>query len=305
MFNLRRSGIAVWIVAALCVGLPASASGAVTVGQTGNTGSNCAGSGYTLVQDTVAAAPTYVMPAHGVITSWSHSAGSGAVEMRLKVYRRTGVIDRLLAVGHSPLEAPAPNGLRTFGARVKVAAGDLLGLSILSSTGTFACIFGTAAAGDRTRQAAGDPTLGSPLVGPFNDSVLSRVNVSAQLEPDADADGFGDETQDQCPTDSAEQADCTAPRTTITEKPERRIKTRKRAAKVRVSFESEAGATFECKLDRHAFRRCESPFKVRARAKPGKGKKHRIRIKATDQAGNVESKAATVRFRVIRKRKAR
>jgi hypothetical protein len=37
-----------------------------------------------------------------------------------------------------------------------------------------------------------------------------RVNVSATLEPDADADGFGDETQDQCVGSAGPQSGCAA-----------------------------------------------------------------------------------------------
>jgi hypothetical protein len=34
------------------------------------------------------------------------------------------------------------------------------------------------------------------------------VNISVVLEPDADHDGFGDETQDQCPTNATTQGPC-------------------------------------------------------------------------------------------------
>jgi hypothetical protein len=34
------------------------------------------------------------------------------------------------------------------------------------------------------------------------------LDLSATLEPDADHDGFGDETQDQCPTNASTQGAC-------------------------------------------------------------------------------------------------
>jgi hypothetical protein len=37
-----------------------------------------------------------------------------------------------------------------------------------------------------------------------------QFDVSAKLEPDADHDGFGDETQDQCPASAATQGACAA-----------------------------------------------------------------------------------------------
>ena len=38
--------------------------------------------------------------------------------------------------------------------------------------------------------------------------VLNELEVQATIEPDADNDGFGDETQDQCPTQAATQGPC-------------------------------------------------------------------------------------------------
>jgi hypothetical protein len=37
-----------------------------------------------------------------------------------------------------------------------------------------------------------------------------QIDVSAVLEPDADHDGFGDETQDQCPTNGSTHGPCPA-----------------------------------------------------------------------------------------------
>ena len=58
-----------------------------------------------------------------------------------------------------------------------------------------------------------------------------RLNIAATLEADADADGFGDETQDACPADPALQdapCDRVAPDTQITQSPE--AKGRKKTA---------------------------------------------------------------------------
>jgi len=95
--------------------------------------------------------------------------------------------------------------------------------------------------------------------------------------------------------------DTTPPVTAITKKPKARVKTKKAKAKVTVKFQSEAGATFKCKLDRKPFKTCRSPLKVKAKSKPGKGMKHTIKVRATDAAGNVELKPPTVKFKVVRK----
>lgn len=73
----------------------------------------------------------------------------------------------------------------------------------------------------------------------------------------------------------------------------RTVKTTKKSLKVKVAFGSEQGATFECKLGKAAYEPCTSPYKVKAKSKPGKGKKHKISIKARDEAGHV-GEAATV-----------
>lgn len=92
----------------------------------------------------------------------------------------------------------------------------------------------------------------------------------------------------------------TGPKTKITKKPKAKIKTKEKKVKVKVSFSSEAGATFECKLDKADYEPCTSPYSVMAKSKGGKGKKHKISIKARDTSGNV-GKPATVEFTVIRK----
>jgi Ca2+-binding RTX toxin-like protein len=38
-----------------------------------------------------------------------------------------------------------------------------------------------------------------------------RILIAANVEPDSDRDGFGDETQDQCPTNATIQGPCPAP----------------------------------------------------------------------------------------------
>lgn len=95
--------------------------------------------------------------------------------------------------------------------------------------------------------------------------------------------------------------DTTAPKTTITGAPKAKIRTSKSKANVTVSFRSEQGAKFKCRLDKAKYEPCSSPYTVMAESKGGKGKKHAISIRATDRAGNV-GKAATVRFKVIRSR---
>ncbi len=93
--------------------------------------------------------------------------------------------------------------------------------------------------------------------------------------------------------------DATAPVVKISKAPKKKVKGKKAKAKVSVAFTSEAGATFTCKVDKKPAKPCSSPFKTKAKAKGGKGKKHVIVIIAKDAAGNA-SAPATVKFTALR-----
>jgi subtilisin-like proprotein convertase family protein len=87
--------------------------------------------------------------------------------------------------------------------------------------------------------------------------------------------------------------DRAAPDTTVTKAPKARTTKRK----ARIAFTAdEAGVRFECKLDAKAWKPCTSPFTTK---KLGYGK-HKVRIRAVDGAGNVESRPAVVRWRIVR-----
>jgi Domain of unknown function (DUF4394) len=95
------------------------------------------------------------------------------------------------------------------------------------------------------------------------------------------------------PTPPPPQVDTTAPNTRISGGPKRR--TRARSARFRFRS-SEAGSTFQCKLDKKRFRRCRSPKRYR-RLRPGK---HTFRVRAIDAAGNVDRTPAVRRWRIVR-----
>ena len=100
--------------------------------------------------------------------------------------------------------------------------------------------------------------------------------------------------------DTSKPPDTTPPDTTLKKQPKSRIKTKKKKARIEVAFKSEPGAAFRCKLDKAKYEPCTSPYSVKARSKPGKGKKHEISVRAIDSAGNVGD-PVVVGFRVVRK----
>lgn len=86
-----------------------------------------------------------------------------------------------------------------------------------------------------------------------------------------------------------------APETTIVKGPKAR--SHKRTAKFRF-VSSEAGSTFQCKLDKKSFKPCLSPKKYK-RLKPGR---HVFEVRAIDAAGNRDKTPATWKFRVLPRR---
>jgi hypothetical protein len=89
--------------------------------------------------------------------------------------------------------------------------------------------------------------------------------------------------------------DSTIPHTRITMGPA--SKTRKHSAVFRFTDTTEEapGTTFLCKVDRAKWKRCSSPLRL----KRLRVRRYIVRVKATDVAGNAETRAATRRFKVV------
>lgn len=58
---------------------------------------------------------------------------------------------------------------------------------------------------------AGDLPVGSSASFTPSGPVGRAIDVSAYVEADADGDGYGDTSQDQCPTDASTQGACKSP----------------------------------------------------------------------------------------------
>jgi len=268
------------------------AEGSVVVGQTG-TPLACApstpGPSTWVQQATGAAAPTYVVPGPGVITSFSHNANGTPGSIRAVVVGAgTGPTNRTI-LGFSELQPVTPNTLKTFKTRIPAPAGAGLGL-YLSAT-NMGCQFGTADTADVITGAEMDPTV-TPTYAPLpaNSFTQRRLNLSVVWEPDVDKDGYGDVSQDVCPQSAATQAACPAPETTLTKSPAKR--SAKRAAKIK--FTSAAGATFTCAVDEKKAKPCSSPFKRRY-----KYGKHVVVVTAVSNVGILDPTPAKVKFRIV------
>jgi hypothetical protein len=136
----------------------------------------------------------YTVAGGGVITAMRTSfAGPQGAATALRVFRPfesrwTGVATVPVTLGAS--------GEAAVATRVPVQAGDVLGLSKPAGP-ALACAIPSPGA------LLFHVPVSEPDAMPFTPKVTPDLvpNVAATLEPDADRDGYGDESQDRCPTD--------------------------------------------------------------------------------------------------------
>jgi hypothetical protein len=144
-----------------------------------------------------------------VISKWTFNGPTGLpgglVSQRLKILRSVGS-KQFQVVGESALSSIS-GGLNTFSTRVPVLAGDLIGTngSYEGLPFTFYCQTGNP--GDQLGVIVGNPPVGS-IASESEGGPGYQVPVTVFVEPDADNDGFGDETQDACPQSAAVQVAC-------------------------------------------------------------------------------------------------
>jgi len=188
---MRRGLVAI----ACCVGalaLPVSSAGAATIiGQTFAPAAVCS-SGTGWVQD---GTPSEVIPSDGVITSFSAGTElmvSGQTELLVlshvsgTTYHVEAKSDPGAMTGTIPL-------VQSFPTRISVHAGELIG--------AFGLVCDTALPGSSFHTFYGaDPAVGTDQAFPTYNGPDFGANLSAKLEPDADCDGLGDETQDPAVT---------------------------------------------------------------------------------------------------------
>jgi hypothetical protein len=154
--------------------------------------------------------PPLTVPQAGVITSWSTNVipFTGSLGQQMRVFRPTANPSALQVVGESE-PAAVVAGANTFATRVPVQAGDRVGLGPAGGgsfpAGALLC-GGTGNALDVAGIFEGVPPAGSTVS--FTPTPEFQVAVAATVEPDADHDGFGDETQDKCPQSATTQAAC-------------------------------------------------------------------------------------------------
>ena len=282
----------------------APASAATTLGSTDFAASAgpCTAD-YTYLQGSPPAGTTYVAATAGVITKWRFHA-TDATQLKFKVLRHTTGNDYTVVAASDTVTAAAGT-TSEFPGRSVVQPGDVLGITG-KSTGCVAA----AAAGSLALYAASDVGVGSTTT--FSLSPTTAIPVAATIEADADGDGYGDETQDLCPTQAATQGQCVTttpppspplpppssptPDTTVTKGP-----TQTKKSTVKYSFTSTvAGSTFECRLkgkgvhtvQDKTFQPCTSP-RTYKKLVPGK---YTFLVRAVSVAGTADATPAKVKL---------
>ena len=215
---MRRNGAALRTVLATAAALlvtPALAQAATTIGQVSPPGlgitCNTGGGSGELVQLLNATGNGYAVPAGGgVITNWSTAASGGVGTIRLRVYSADSNATSITPVAESdPVEfAPDPAGAHPT--RIPVKGGEHIGFAV-SATGGTGCAF--------ANNANADVVVVSRSIGPLNQAKpialpdaaaqsTALLSIAAGVEADADGDGYGDETQDRCPSQAATHDAC-------------------------------------------------------------------------------------------------
>lgn len=193
------------VCGALCV--PSLASAAVTIGgDVAAPGSPqpCDNVGCEFVQLSLVGART-AAPFDGVVVRWRVSGSSGPLALR--VMRAAG--SSYVFISTSALRTPASTDVESFATRQPIRAGDYVGVEGENTT---------AQLGFASPGTAGDVAAAWASVVP--DGFGTPPNLfangdsfayNADVEPDADHDGYGDETQDKCPSDASTQGVCPRP----------------------------------------------------------------------------------------------
>ena len=288
MTSLRVGGILA--AAAATVLTAGSAHAATTFGSSAPPVDDCAAD-QTYMQIAGPPGTQFAAPTDGVITSWGFEGVGSPPTLKLKMFRSGP--GGFTVVGESSQHTPLV-GPNSYPTRIPVKAGDLLGLTLITS----------GPCGDNSIGSlsvfAGDPPIAATPT-PLG-AGTATLAVSAVLEPDGDGDGFGDETQDKCPADPQSQIapcpDRAAPDTKITGGTKR---SKDGTAKFKFSSE-DADAKFSCKLKGRGLTRrrrkakpCESPVRYR-KLDPGR---YTFSVAATDAAGNTDGTPAKRKFRIL------
>ncbi len=206
---IRRLGLIVSAAATVSMLWASAASAATEFGSTCQANASQPSLSLLQVQQAATNGLPITAPTGGVITRWSLDnqipTDPGQFPQALQVYRQAGPGNAFTLISQTT-ETPLAAGLNSFPTRLPVQAGDRLGIH--GATETMYCL--TSGSSEEDNDVVGyiEGEIQPGATQTFGQDSPFRIPVRAAIEPDADNDGFGDETQDQCPQNAAIQTPC-------------------------------------------------------------------------------------------------
>jgi hypothetical protein len=222
-------------------------------------------------------------PADGVIVKFRmRTTAAESVTFRLANIDKQGDLALAQGVGTGPtVTTQASEDIQEFAARVPVKQGQHLALDAPSthmvynnSGNEFTYLYApTLTAGQGPRGSSGEPQ--------------GELLVQAVMEADADRDGYGDETQDGCPTQASTQGACDSSAPSVK-------KLRLAAGSLKLRLSEAASLSIKIEKKQHGrFRNVrtltragkagQNALSLGRRLGPGR---YRVSVVATDAAGN-------------------
>lgn len=144
-------------------------------------------------------------PSDGVVTHWRIRVGDDFTQpLKLRVVRPEG--SQFTGAGTSASVLPALSAISEFSTRLPVKQGDYIGLDCCGGSNYVEMLVNGTDGGTFTIFMPS--VVDGQAVAPFSKNSGYELAFNADIEADTDGDGYGDETQDLCPSDPALQTSC-------------------------------------------------------------------------------------------------
>lgn len=155
-------------------------------------------------------------PSPGVITRWHVKVGAGQTTSLTLTPRVMGFSTLYLALrSGSPQSIPSGGGSFAFDAHLPIAKDNFFAIDSIADGLVGAGPAVVASIATNASYVAKTPAVpdGGSFsgLGPIGLATQTKLLISADIEPDADGDTYGDETQDLCTTRADVQAACPPP----------------------------------------------------------------------------------------------
>jgi hypothetical protein len=164
------------------------------------------------------AAGGFTSPMNGVVVAFTIRVGTATSPVTFRLVRPTDASGDYTGGGTGPTATPPAHATTSYAAHLPVQVGDRVGIDCCVGGGdSFFYSVGVGNGSHSYWNTLTPPATlvdGAPGRAPLGTNAGVALALQATVEPDADHDGFGDETQDQCPTDASTQGPCPKPAST-------------------------------------------------------------------------------------------